>query len=123
MTIPIRLPSRTNAPDQAQRLVAAALDAPIEEQYRTTAGDYAVQDADDVILANSGSPQTITLPSPATFAGRTITVIRTGTGACTVVSAGGATISGAASRSLGTQWDSFTFMAVILSGTATWVIR
>lgn len=123
MTIPIRLPSRTTAPDQAQRLVAAALDAPVEEQYRTTTGDYTVQDADDVILANSGSPQTITLPAPATFTGRTITVIRTGAGACTVASAGGATISGSASRALGTQWDSFTFMAVVLSGTATWVIR
>lgn len=89
------------------------------QQITTAASPYAALTTDDVIFANPGGAQTITLP--AASAGRRITVKRVNNSANVVtVSPASGTIDGGASIALaGGGYDAVT---VVCDGTNWWVI-
>jgi len=89
------------------------------QQITTAASPYAVQATDEVIFANPGAAQSITLP--LTSAGRRVTVKRINNSANVVtVSPASGTIDGAASIALaGGGYDAVT---VVSDGTNWWVI-
>lgn len=123
MTQTPRLPVRSGLPDQQQirKLVASTLDEPLTRNAVRVNADYTVQDSDDEILCINTTPITITLPAPATVDGRDYTVVRAGTGTVTIVAADGALLSGAASQSPATQWDTYTLRSLDASGSGGFV--
>lgn len=88
-----------------------------QERIVLVSANYAVGDFDDIIEVTANSP-TITLPDPTTRRGWFYTVKNSGVGVVTIATAA-ATIDGAATKSLASQWSSMDFYS---NGTA-WRVR
>jgi hypothetical protein len=97
-------------------------------QYQTTttaASPYAVTATDNIVLANPGAAQTITLPAAAAgLLGRTITVKRVNTSANVVtINTTSGNIDGAASRALAAgTFDSITVVCALVGASYDWYI-
>jgi hypothetical protein len=97
-------------------------------QYQTTttaASPYAVTATDNIVLANPGAAQTITLPAAAVgLLGRTITVKRVNTSVNVVtVNTTSGNIDGAASRALAAgTFDSITVVCALVGASYDWYI-
>lgn len=123
MTIAVRLPARAGLTDrqQLQRLTRAVLDEPLTRTTRRVSTDYTVQDSDDEVIGINTGTITVTLPSPSTVDGRQYTIIRASTGSIDIVATGGALLSGLATRTLATQWDTLTLKAMDTTGVGGFV--
>jgi hypothetical protein len=82
---------------------------------------YPMTESDDIIQAGGTSSYTVTLPAVANMTGRTISIIKTSTGAYTVTLDGNAseTINGALTLDLITQYSS---ISLFCDGTAWYTI-
>ena len=114
----IRNPTRVDSPDQMARLVRHSLEAPQTRNTNWTAIDYTVRDEDDDVYVSALA--TITLPAPAGYINRVFIIVRTGAGNVTVQSADGSTISGSATKVIGTQWDVLRCKASDVTGAGSY---
>jgi hypothetical protein len=73
----------------------------------TVAVDTLLDDTHALVLVSAAA--TISLPTAADIAGRLYNVVRTGTGLVTIQPDGAETISGDASLTLTSRWDSVVF--------------
>lgn len=119
----IRLPVLSGITDaqRLRQLTTAVLDAPQQRNTRRITADYTVQDSDDEVIGINTGAITVTLPSPSTVDGRQYTIIRASTGSIDIVATGGALLSGLATRTLATQWDTLTLKAMDTTGVGGFV--
>ena len=78
-----------------------------EIPYRLVTVTDDIETYDSVVLVNSASPVTVTLPSGLNLDGKVFHVKRVGAGAVTIATTGSDTIDGGASISIAKQYESY----------------
>jgi hypothetical protein len=81
--------------------------------------NYTVLPSDEIIIVNSTSLKTITLPNASELSGRTYLIKRIGTGTITVAAATSDYIDGLSTFTLGVRYK---YVKLVSDGTTNWVI-